>query len=120
MMTVESESVPSQSKTISLNWRCAGSRIRASSRIELRHECRQIPRQRRLEGYRLAADGMDERELVRVQEHALQSFLGQRLVPGEVAVFIVARQWKPEMREMDADLMRATGLQFRLQQGEWR
>ncbi len=40
-------------------------------------------------------------------------FLGERLVPREVAVLVVARQRKSEMREVHADLVRAPGLAAR-------
>ena len=61
---------------------------------------------------------MLEAQLGGVQEHPLQSLLHQPLVEFEIAVFVVPRDRKPEMRGMHANLMGAPGLQFRLQQGE--
>ena len=43
---------------------------------------------------------------------------GELLVEREIAVLVVAGDRKAEMREVHADLMRAAGLEFRLEQAE--
>ena len=58
---------------------------------------------------------MDERELPRVQKHTPQSFFRKRLVPGKVAVLVVARERKSEMRQMYPNLVRAAGPQLSFQ-----
>src|SRR5215831_4095224 len=55
-----------------------------------------------------------------MEKHALQTLLSQRFVPGEVAVFIVAGERKAKVRQMNADLMRASGAQLRLEQAHRR
>src|SRR6476620_6597124 len=59
---------------------------------------------------------MRERQLPRVQEHALEPLPCELPVPREVAVLVVARQRVADMREMDADLVRASSLEFCLQE----
>src|SRR5688572_3123150 len=81
---------------------------------------REIGRQRRLELHRRATDGMGEREASGMQEHPLQTGLRQFAVPREIAVLVVARERKAQMREMDADLMRAAGQELGLEQRERR
>src|SRR5450830_656366 len=79
--------------------------------------------QRRLQGHALARFRVGERDLMGVQEHALEGAtravgLQQGAVEGKIAVFIVASDGEARRRQVDADLMRAAGLQFRFQQGE--
>src|SRR5258708_882394 len=52
---------------------------------------------------------MRERDLRRVQEHALEAELAQRLVQLEVAVLVVAENGMAKVREVYADLVRAAG-----------
>src|SRR5512140_3571018 len=80
------------------------------------HEFLQLGRQRRLQLEPLAASRMHECEFPRMQEHALHALFGQALVQLEIAVLVVAHDGKTQMREMHANLMRAPGLELRLQQ----
>src|SRR5260370_34178074 len=112
MCAVESISVPSQSKTIRSNC-CRAMRIRFVAQFsELVEEVPAFGRQRRVELQGLAGCRMREAQPMRMQEHPLERRprvrSGKRLVQGEVAVFRVAGDAQPEMREMDPDLMRAT------------
>src|SRR5438477_7081618 len=110
MMTAESASVPSQSNTSKRKWRGLGSLMRA---IQRGKKTLQLRRQGRLQPYRCAVVRMLECDGARMQKHALQSTLGERFVPCEIAVFVVTRNGKFEMRQMHANLMRAPGLQLR-------
>src|SRR5438046_2173569 len=58
---------------------------------------------------------MREREPQRMQEQPLQALPRETPVQLEVAVLVVARDRKTEMREMHADLMRAAGLELRFE-----
>src|SRR5439155_15886010 len=123
MSPVESASVPSQSKTISRNRRPPFARARsaiACGRVETRDELREIGRERRLHDDFAAFDRMGKTDPVRVQEHALQSLLRQNLVPREIAVLVVSRERIAQMREVNPDLMRASGLELRFEQRERR
>ena len=74
MMSVESASVPSQSKTMSLNRRCEA----ITHRWPRSSSATNAARSRgsgASNAMRLAGQRMHERDLVRVQEHALQSLL---------------------------------------------
>src|SRR5260221_6179406 len=104
MGAVESTSVPSQSKTTRLNRRVATSRIGHGlhRRIEARDEARKVLRQRGHESHWYFRERMRKSERMRMQEHPLQPFLGQRLVPREVAVLVVAGQRKAQVRQMHA------------------
>src|SRR5512139_2346234 len=104
----ESIRVPSQSK-ISRSYCLVIQRVQKRS---------QFSGQRRLDHEVLARNKMIERKFGRMQEHALQPLLGQPPVEFEIAVLVVPRDRKTEMRGMHANLMGATGLQFRFQQGE--
>jgi hypothetical protein len=53
-----------------------------------------------------------------MQEHALQSFPGQHPIEGKVTILFVTDDRMTEMREMDANLVRAPGPQFCLEQAE--
>ena len=55
-----------------------------------------------------------------MKEHALQSCFGERTIPREVSVLVIARQWESNVREMHADLMRAPGEEFRFEQRQGR
>src|SRR5207253_10558730 len=112
MIAVESASVPSQSKTSSRNSRGMESLSIADARlhfVKASDESREIRRQRRLDGQHSIFGRMRQRQSPGVQEHPLQALFRKRLVPGEVAVLVVARQRKSEMRQMHADLMSAPG-----------
>ena len=61
---------------------------------------------------------MRESKLRGVQEHAAQAFAFKCFVAGEIAVFAVAREREAEVREMDANLVRAPGFQFDFEQAE--
>src|SRR5439155_5920955 len=115
MMVVESASVPSQSNTSSRKRRGADGLSRGIAflgRVQPFDERREVARQRRLELELPRLRRMRQREAPRVQEHPFETLLRQRFVPGEVTVLVVPCQRKIEMREMNADLMRAAGVQF--------
>src|SRR5581483_5835928 len=76
----------------------------------------QLGRQGRRETKRRSAGRMCELELRRVQEHALESALRQGTIELEIAVLVVARDRKPEVREMYAYLVGAAGHELRLEQ----
>ena len=59
---------------------------------------------------------MRERDLLRVQEHALESLPCELAVPREVAVLVVAGEREAEMREMHTNLVRTSRAQLRLEQ----
>src|SRR5690242_14875238 len=123
MIAVESASVPSQSKTSSRNRRAGAgpaSGIAAVSGLERGNEARQILRQRRLEVEAARPYRMRHAEAPGVEEHALQASLRQRLVPGEVAVLVVARQREAEVREVHPDLVGAARVELRFQQAHRR
>src|SRR4051812_7941734 len=82
------------------------------------HELRELPRQGRLEHQRVPADRVRERELRRVQEHALEALLAQRLVELEVAVFVVPQDRMLEVSQVHADLVRAPGEELRFEERE--
>ncbi len=92
----------------------------AACRVLPRDELRQVGRERRFDRQLAAVDGMREADPVRVQEHPLQPLLGELLVPREIAVLVVAGERKSEMREMDADLMRAPGFELGFEERERR
>src|SRR6185369_3310339 len=117
MIAVESASVPSQSKTTKRyrrGPRSIGSGTRES--IEARDVRSELRRKRRLDGHFAAIHRMRKADPARVQEHPLQPVARERLVPCEIAVLVVARERESDVCEMNADLMRATGLELRLQQ----
>ena len=55
-----------------------------------------------------------------MQEHPLQALLGERLVPCEIAVLFVAREREPEMRQVHANLVRASRVQLGFEQTHGR
>jgi len=59
---------------------------------------------------------MGEANEARVQEHPLQALAREDLVPGEVAVLVVARERKAQMGKMHSDLVRAAGLELGIEQ----
>src|SRR3989454_12717717 len=123
MIAVESASVPSQSKTSSRNWRGVEGLSIADARlhfVKASDESREIGRQRRLDGQQSFFGRMRQRQSPRVQEHPPQTLFCERLVPGEVAILIVARQRKPEMRQMHANLMGAPGRELGFEQAQGR
>src|SRR5688572_27989646 len=109
MHAAESMSVPSQSNTRRSKRRGIGCGYRFQKFGE-------VARERRLVRHACARLRMREAEPIRVQEHALQSLPRELLVQIEVAVLVVARDRKAEVREMYPDLVRAAGLQFRFEQ----
>ena len=74
-----------------------------------------VRRKLRLDSKGFASGWMDERELPRMEKHPAQSSFCQFVVPGEVTVFIVARERKSEMREMYPNLVRTPGPQLGFQ-----
>src|ERR1700693_2848534 len=63
---------------------------------------------------------MREGESARVQEHPLQALLGKRLVPGEIAVLLVAGERESEMRQVYPDLVRPSGMKLGFEQTHGR
>ena len=61
---------------------------------------------------------MRETHFPGMKEHALQPFLGERLVQRKVPVFLVAGDWKAEMGQMDTNLMCPPGLELGFKQAE--
>ena len=55
-----------------------------------------------------------------MQRHAFESGALDIPVQREIAVFFVAEDREPEMRQMDPNLMRAPGLQLGLEQTHFR
>src|SRR4051812_175567 len=108
MSAVESASVPSQSNASKRKRRGADrctdvallpNELEAEScmgatffGIETCNESRQLRRHRRLNHKRVAGQRVNKPDSVRVQEHSFQSFFGERPVPGEIAVFVIAGQ----------------------------
>src|SRR5215470_17975675 len=118
MIDVESASVPSQSKTSRRNrFRSPIPRLPA---VESRHESCQLRRKRRLEPELPRLERMLQRQPPCMQEHAFETFSGERFVPAEVAVLIVAGERKTEVRKVHADLMRAARSQLGLEQAHRR
>src|SRR6266568_6569431 len=91
----------------------AGDSASASQGIE---EPRQVFGKRRVQFQRFPGKRMPELQFPGVQKHALQALLRQSAVELEVAVLVITRDRKSEMREMDADLMGAAGQQLRRKQ----
>src|SRR5438128_2517881 len=123
MIVVESASVPSQSNTSSRKRLGADGLSRGIAflgRVQPYDERREIGRQRGFEPELSRLRWMWQREAPRVQEHPFETLLRQRLVPGEVTVLVVPCQREIEMREMNADLMRAAGVQFGFEQAHRR
>ena len=118
MIAVESASVPSQSKTTKrISARSDGHRFsHRRAPVEARDVRSELRRQRRLDDHIAAIHRMREADPARVQEHPLQSFPRERPVPREIAVLVVARERKSEVREMNADLVRAAGLELGFEQ----
>jgi hypothetical protein len=58
----------------------------------------------------LAADRVIERQPMGVKKHPFQSSAMQLLVERKVTVLVIAKDGKPHMRKVHADLMRAAGL----------
>ena len=124
---VESNSVPSQSKTTRSKRRGRSvESVMGGESGERGDERGAFGRQRRDELEAGAGGGMVERELAGVQEHALEAHARHRLaareaaVEGEVAVLVVADDHVPRMLQVDADLVRAAGLDRDVQQAWWR
>ena len=67
-----------------------------------------------------AAQRMREADPVRVQEHPLEPLARERLVPREVAVLVVAGEREAEVRQMDADLVGASGVELGVEQADRR
>src|SRR5258708_35040764 len=86
---VESASVPSQSKA-SRRKRRGGLGILPRGRIEAPQELREIRGEGRLQDQPAPLQRVRQREPPGVQEHALEPFAGERLVPREVALLVVA------------------------------
>ena len=107
MSEVLSNSVPSQSKTMRSKWRAFhGARSVAHSGGSGASRVKRSP---------LA--GWSKASLARVQEHAREAVLaGEGLVAREVAVLRVAHDGVAAVRQVDADLVRAAGLQRHVQQ----
>ena len=63
---------------------------------------------------------MAEAQLPGMKEHPRQTLLRERLVPGEVAVLVVAGEREAEVRQVDADLVRAAGAELGLEQRQRR
>src|SRR5208283_375152 len=118
MIAVESASVPSQSKTRSRNdlGSCSAIASAYRGRIEAGDKRRKVRRKGRLELELAAGDRMRQRQVPGMQKHALQALLGQGSIPGKVAIFVVAGQREPQMRQMDPDLMRAPCVQLGFEQ----
>src|ERR1700676_44096 len=119
MSAVESARVPSQSNASRRKRRGGSSigRTQAIQRVEIAAEFRW---QRGFDLDLAFFQRMGEGESARVQEHPLQALLGKRLVPGEIAVLFVAREREPEMRQVYADLVRASGVQLGFEQTQGR
>src|SRR5215831_17538512 len=109
----ESMSVPSQSKTTRSNRFGIGGGL--PHPLE---EGGKIVGQRRHELDAAAGQRMVERELVGVQEHPLEALPRELPVQREVAVLVVAGDRKPDVREVDADLMRAASGERRFEERE--
>src|SRR6266571_7691331 len=95
-------------------------RILAIRRASGRQGLQETPErlgQRRAKRHRFPGQRMAEFQFSRMQEHALQAAPGQIAVEFEIAVLVVAGDGKTEMSKMHADLMGASGKQFRRQQG---
>src|SRR5215470_1125374 len=109
----ESMSVPSQSKTTRSNRFGIGG--------GLPHPLEEVGKvlgERRHEPDVGAGQRMFERELAGMQEHPLEALPREFPVQREVAVLVVAGDRKPDVGEVDADLMRATGGEGRLEERE--
>src|SRR4051812_23516126 len=63
---------------------------------------------------------MHEGESPGVQKHPFQSLPRKHPIPCEVTILVVAGKRKPKVRQMNTNLMRAPGLEFRFEQCEWR
>src|ERR1700681_2650515 len=103
MSAVESASVPSQSNASRRKRRGGLSigRPHSIQRVEIPAE---LQRERRLDLDLAFFHRMREGESARVQEHPLQALLGERLVPGEITVLLVAGERESEMCQVHADL----------------
>ena len=78
----------------------------------------ELGRQRRFERHTLAAYRVLDDGLAGVKEHALKAQPRNFLVQCKIAILVIAGNWKSEVREMHADLMRAPGLEFRFEEAE--
>src|ERR1700704_3006094 len=63
---------------------------------------------------------MGQAEAPGVQEHPFQTLAAQRLVPSKIAVFVITRQRKTQMGQMDPDLVRPAGVELGFEQTERR
>src|SRR3990172_11823957 len=102
--------VPPQPKTIN-SWRLAMT-IRFSLLLQGAGERLEFRWQRCAQCHLDAGGGMRKAKLRGVQEHALEPPLCQLAVEFEVAVLVVSEDRKPQMGEVDPDLMRAPGVKL--------
>src|SRR6185503_12749481 len=112
MTAAESNSVPSQSKTISGYF--LGVKVPEIFTAEPQHILRQRRRERDAPGVHRMLEGQPPG----MQEEPLHALACQRAVEFEIAVFVVAQDREPRVREVHPDLVRASGHEAQLEDAQ--
>ena len=77
----------------------------------------QFGRQGTNQVYALCADGVIKHQAMGMQKHALQPLHTQLLIEYKITIFVVTQNRKPQVSQVYANLVRASGLDLGVKQG---